>query len=120
MIYCVSRHCEDEIYCEKLLKISSKNCKMDFTYFPVAVIHDLLHLGLGSVSLKLMGDFLLTYVVFGSDLWSFGTCQVIAKSQQVLWHKGFYSDLSLSACSIPFIFSSALFKFLCCSCSSSA
>lgn len=47
LIYRVSRHCGDEIDCEKLLKISRKNSRMDFTYSPVTVIHDLLHLGLG-------------------------------------------------------------------------
>lgn len=47
LIYCVSRHCDDEIDCEKLLKISSENSKMDFPYFPVMVVHDLLHLGWG-------------------------------------------------------------------------
>lgn len=47
LIYCVSRYCDDEIYCEKSLKISSENSKMDFMYFPVTVVHDLLHLGLG-------------------------------------------------------------------------
>lgn len=47
LIYCVSRHCDDEIYCEKSLKISSENSKMDFTYFPVMVVHDLSHLGWG-------------------------------------------------------------------------
>lgn len=47
LIYCVSRHCDDEIDCEKLLRISSENSKMDFSYFPVTMVRDLLHLGLG-------------------------------------------------------------------------
>jgi len=46
-MYRVSRHYDDEIYCEKSLKISSENSKMNFTYFPVMVVHELLHLGLG-------------------------------------------------------------------------
>lgn len=74
LIYCVSSHCDDERYCEKLLKISSENSKMRyFPYFPMTAVHDLSHFGLGKVSLKLMGGFLLTRVVFGSDLGSFGT-----------------------------------------------
>lgn len=38
LIYCVSRHWDDERYCEKSLEISSKNSKMDFTYSPVVVV----------------------------------------------------------------------------------